>query len=578
MSLEEDTAVQAARDTVVQEYAEGYKVLGAPEAPVSYQHDINRIPRNDVTQEMISNTANDPESWLTFGGGYKQHRYTTCDVITPDNVDDLDLEYELEVGSGSSMEGSPIVVPGDPPVMYQTNGPNHMKAIDVREGDVLWSYTHSVPNDAWLCCDDNTRGAAVYEDKVFMCTLNSGVVALNRYAGEKEWYHSTADYQKGYSATWAPIVYDGTVFTGSAGGEYGVRGFVTALDAETGDEKWKTVTNPEEEWVGDSIENSCGTSWMTATLDEERGVLYCPIGNPGPDLDTTVRPGPNRNTNGTLCFDIETGERLWFHQESPSDIWDYDSAAPRILIRDIEIRDDREPLDDPEQPRDLVVGVGKTGWAYMVDADTGYMYERSDPGVQQLNMFRMIPHMEEGRRLPFIPGVMGGNDWQPPSYNPETGLCYLKMQNDPTEARWQTEEFVQGEQAYWGGDYFADTDAAPDDWNGKTSAIVAINPSTGERVWREWIESDYYLWGGSMTTASGLTFLGTQEGNVVAYDGENGDRLWEFDLGEAPVSSSPMSWYDPETEKQYIAIQIGGSGWLKTGQRDDRLAVFSMAE
>lgn len=463
--------------------------------------------------------------------------------------------------------------------MYQSNGPNHMKAIDAREGEVLWSYTYAVPDDAILCCDDNNRGPAVYGNKVFMATLDSGVVALDRYLGEEEWYASTADHEVGYSATWAPIVHDGTVYTGSAGGEYGVRGFFAAIDADTGEVVWKTNTNPEDEWVGDSIEHSCGTVWMTATFDEERGALYCPTGNPGPDLDTTVRPGPNRNTNGTLALDADTGERLWFHQESPSDIWDYDSAAPRMLIRDMEIRDNREPVDQREENKDVVVGAGKTGWVYTVDADSGYMYERSDLGVQHLNTFRMIPHMEEDRRLPFVPGVMGGNDWQPPSYNPETGLCYFKMQNDPSEARWEHEDWTPGTD-YWGGDYYVESEAreTPEGWNGHTSAVVAINPATGERIWRDWIDSDRYLWGGSMTTATGLTFLGTQDGDFVAYDGESGDRLWEFDLGDAAISSSPMSWYDSETEKQYIAVQVGGSGWLKPGPRDDRLAVFSMAE
>lgn len=575
MSLQEDRAVQAARDTIVKEFDEGYKVLGAPDAPVSHQHDIDRIPQKDVTQAMLSDSI-DPESWLMYGGGYEQHRHTTADVITTDNVEDLELEYVLEVGNGSSMEGCPIIVPGDPPVMYQTNGPNHMKAIDAREGEVLWSYTHSVPDDALLCCDDNTRGAAVYGDTVFMCTLDSGVVALDRYAGEKLWYHSTANYKDGYSATWAPIVHDGRVFTGSAGGEYGVRGFFTAIDAESGEELWNSHTSPEEEWVGESGEESCGTVWMTATLDEERDQLYMPVGNPGPDLDGTVRPGPNRNTCGTLCMDAETGERLWFHQVSSHDVWDYDSSAPRILLRDMEVGDTAEIEGDTT---DLVVGTSKTGMAYILNPDSGYLHERSDPGTQQLNMFRMIPHMDEPRRLPFVPGVMGGNDWQPPSYNPETGLCYFKMQNDPSEARWEHEENIQGK-AYWGGDYYTEPSARtePDGWNGHTSAVVAMDPTTGERVWRDWIDSEQYLWGGSMTTATGLTILGTQNGNVIAYDGETGDRLWEFDFGEAPISGDPMSWYDPETKKQYIAIQIGGSGWIRTGQRDDKLAVFAMEE
>ncbi|MFC7156750.1 pyrroloquinoline quinone-dependent dehydrogenase [Halomarina halobia] len=569
MSIEEDRAVQAAQDTVVRETDNGYRVLGAPEKSVTHQHDIDRIPREDVTQEMLSNSGENAECWLMYGGNYEQHRYTTADVITPENVDDLELEHEMRVGSGSSMEGTPLVIPGDPPVMYQSNGPNHVKAIDPRAGDVLWSYTYAVPSDVVLCCDDNNRGVAVWKDKIFMCTLDSGVVALDRYTGEEVWYTSTADHERGYSATWAPIVHDGTLYTGSAGGEYGVRGFHTALDAETGEQLWFTHTCPEEEWVGESINQAAGTNWMTATLDEERNRLYLPIGNPGPDFDGSVRPGPNRNTCGTLCLDAETGERLWFHQESPHDVWDYDSACPRVFIRDLEIA-------HRNQTKDVVVDAGKTGWAYTVDAETGELIERSEPGVQQLNMFRMIPHIDEGRRGTFMPGGMGGNDWQPPAYSPETRLIYYKMHNNAQEAWWRFEEFEEGKK-YWGGILEDETEAMPDEYNGHIASIVAIDPATGERVWRDWIDSDTYLWGGSMATATGLVFAGTQNGDLIAYDGETGERVWEFDCGDAPLSASPMSWYDPGTEKQYIAIQVGGSGWLRRGKRDDRLLIFSMA-
>jgi alcohol dehydrogenase (cytochrome c) len=571
MATQEDRAVQAAQDTVVRETDEGYRVLGAPEKSVTHQHNIDRIPEVDVTQEMLSNSGDDPESWLMYGGNYEQHRHTTCDIITPENLDDLELEHDMSVGAGSSMEGTPIVVPGDPPIMYQTNGPDHLKAIDPREGEVLWSYTYAVPNDVVLCCDDNKRGAAVYGDTVYITTLDSGVQALDRYTGEEKWYTSTENHEHSYSATWAPIVHDGVLFTGSAGGEYGVRGFFTALDAETGDEVWRVHTSPEEEWVGDHINQSGATVWMNPTVDEERGVLYCPMGNPSPDFDGSVRPGPNRNTCGTLCLDMETGKHLWFHQESSHDIWDYDSPCPRMLIRDLEI-------EHRNTTQDAICSAGKTGWAYTLDPDSGQLIERSEPGVQQLSMFRMIPHIDEGRRMPFMPGGMGGNDWQPPSYSPETGLCYFKMHNNGQEAWWRFEEYEEEGQKYWGGVLEDVIETMPDDYNGHISSISAIDPASGEVVWQDWIDSDTYLWGGSMTTPTGLMFTGTQNGTFIAYDGESGNRLWEFDTGDAAISSSPMSWYDPDAGKQYIAIQVGGSGWLRRGQRDDRLLIFSMEE
>jgi glucose dehydrogenase len=192
----------------------------------------------------------------------------------------------------------------------------------------------------------------------------------------------------------------------------------------------------------------------------------------------------------------------------------------------------------------------------------------------------MVPHVDEDRRVAFVPGAHGGNDWQPPSYNPETGLVYFNQNNAPHEIFWEESQYEAG-QTYWGGGLndWPDVDA-PDSWNGNLSAIVAVDPVSGERVWRDWISSDVtsdYLWGGSITTGSGLTFAGLQTGHLVAYDGETGDRLWEFQLG-APICSSLSSWYDPGEGKQYVAAQVGGSGWLHGGRRGATIAVFGLSE
>lgn len=572
MAIEDDKAIQAASDTIVEETELGYQVFDAPDESVLHQTDVDRIPRFDVTQEMLDESAEDPESWLMFSKNYEAHRYTPCETITKENVDGLELEYEMEVGANSSMEGSPVIVPGDPPVMYQTNGPSHVKAIDAREGEVLWSYTFAAPDDAVLCCDDNNRGVAVWKDKIYLTTLDSGVQALDRYTGEEEWYASTADHTEGYSATWAPIVWKGMLFTGSAGGEFGVRGFHCAYNAETGEELWRINNCPEEEYVGDSIKQSGGTNWMTATLDPERELLYYNVGNPSPDFNGTVRPGPNRNTCSTLCVDPHDGEVQWAHQESAHDIWDYDSAHQRMIIRDLEI-------DHLDLKQDVVYNGGKTSWTYTMDPDTGKLLVRGQPMTQQINMMTMVPHVEEERKKVMLPGLLGGHDWQPPAYSPETGLCYHKTLNTPHEIYWRNEEYKPGEK-FWGGivEVEPDEELIPDEYNGHISAIVAVDPATGKVAWRDWIDSDRYLWGGTMTTATGLLFAGTQNGDMIAYDAENGERLWEFDVSDKAVSGDPVSWYDPGTEKQYVAIQVGGSGFVGRGPRGDRLVVFSLKE
>jgi len=572
MSTEDDKAVKAAAETTVEETELGYQVFNAPDEAVHTQQDTDRIPRFDVTQEMLNEAGQDPEAWLMFGGNYENHRYTTSEVITKDNVDQLELEYEMEVGANSSMEGSPVIVPGDPPVMYQTNGPSHVKAIDPREGEILWAYTYPAPDDAVLCCDDNNRGVAVWKDKIYMTTLDSGVQAFDRYTGEEEWYASTADYHDGYSATWAPIVYEGKLFTGSAGGEYGARGFHCCFDAETGEELWRLNTCPEEEYVGDSIKQSGGTNWMTPTLDTERDLLLFNVGNPSPDFNGTVRPGPNRNTCSTLAVDIETGDIQWAFQESSHDIWDYDSANQRMIIRDLEI-------DHLDWQGDVSYNAGKTSWGYTLDIETGELKVRSESLTQQINFMKMVPHVEDERDYVMLPGLLGGVDWQPPTYCPETGLCYHKALNTPHEAYWREEEHNPPEK-FWGGivDVEPDEELIPDEWNGHISAICAVNPATGQVVWRDWIDSDRYLWGGTMSTATGLVFAGTQNGDMIAYDGDTGDRLWEFDVSDKAIAGDPVTWYDPGTEKQYIAVQVGGSGFVGRGPRGDRLVVFSLQE
>ncbi len=570
MAIEDNEAVKAAAETTVEETELGYQVFNAPDEAVLDQHDTDRIPRFDVTQEDLNQAGADPESWLIFGKNYENHRHTTADVITPENVDQLEVEYDLQVGANSSMEGTPIVVPGDPPVMYQTNGPSHVKAIDARTGDILWAYTYPAPEDAVLCCDDNNRGVAVWKDKIYMTSLDSGVQALDRYTGEEVWYASTADYKEGYSATWAPIVYDGKLFTGSAGGEYGVRGFHCCFDAETGEELWRIHTCPDDEYVGDSIKQSGGANWMTPTLDTERDLLLFNVGNPSPDFNGTVRPGPNRNTCSTLAVDVETGETRWAHQESAHDIWDYDSANQRMIIRDLEI-------DHLDWQGDVSYNAGKTSWGYTLDVETGKLKVRSEPMTQQVNMYKMVPHVDEERDYVMLPGLLGGVDWQPPTYSPETGLCYHKSLNTPHEIYWRDEEYKPGEK-FWGGivDVEPDEELVPDEYNGHISAVVAVDPATGEVVWRDWIDSDRYLWGGTLSTSTGLVFAPTQNGDVIAYDAETGERCWEFDVSDKAIGGDPISWYDPGTGKQYLAVQIGGSGFVGRGPRGDRLVVFSL--
>ncbi|NEU57949.1 PQQ-binding-like beta-propeller repeat protein [Halorussus sp. MSC15.2] len=267
---------------------DGTVVRYLADGPETIRQSDQQIPELNVTQEMLLDSGDDPQSWLMYGGGYRQQRFTSADVITPENVSELSLEYTIKTDEKGKLEGTPIVVPSDPPIMYQTNGPDVVRAVNARSGEVLWVYRFAPDQQGpdekppLTCCGVNNRGAAVLGDTLYMTTLTADVVAINRYTGEQKWLYNSAPTGQGYSATWAPVVYNGSILNGSAGGEYGVQGFIESIDAETGEREWRTSMLPKEQWVGDAWKNGAATNWMTITVDPDTDTLYANVGNPVP--------------------------------------------------------------------------------------------------------------------------------------------------------------------------------------------------------------------------------------------------------------------------------------------------------
>jgi|AntRauTorcE11898_2_1112593.scaffolds.fasta_scaffold01641_4 PQQ-dependent dehydrogenase (methanol/ethanol family) len=565
--LSNDKAVQAVKNTKVQKKDEFFVVDSPLNEPVTETHAADMIPEKNVTQEMLTGSGSNADAWLMYGGGYKQQRHTTADVITPENVGDLSLDWLFQTGTGSGeLEGSPVIVPGDPPVMYQTNGPNHVKALNARNGDVFWSYTYSNPNNIRPCCGLNNRGVAVYQDKVYMTTLDANLVALDRYTGEQQWQYNSAEPSEGYANTEAPVVYNDMVIMGSGGGEFGVRGYVDAVDPESGEQMWRRWTVPEDQWIGESWQNGCSTVWMTPSIDTDSDTIYAPTGNPGPDVWAGVRPGLNPYSNGTLALDANSGEPQWHYNESPHDWWDYDSPSPPVLF-DAEVNGEE---------RRLTMSAGKVGWVFTMDAGNGQLVERSEPFAQMLNTFDLPP--AELEDSPWImPSADGGSEWNPASYDPNSQTVFVKAMNYPSKFQWDREEYETG-RLYLGGGFtiapeMDDVEYPPEEeWNRNLGVITALDPISGEVKWQDWY--DEFTMGGSMTTATGLVFAGNGSGEFIAYDVESGERLWQFNLG-ASINASPVSWYDPGTEKQYVAIQAGGGG-LRSHKTGDAVAVFSM--
>ncbi|WP_435180267.1 pyrroloquinoline quinone-dependent dehydrogenase [Halorussus sp. AFM4] len=550
---------------------EGKRIRYNADGPRTEQYDLQQIPRLNVTQEMLLNSGDDPETWLMYGGGYRQQRFTTADAITPENVGRLSLEYLIEVPKEQrgKLEGTPIVVPSDPPIMYQTNAPDVLRAINARSGEILWTYQFAPEEQEkppLLCCGSNNRGVAILGDTLYMTTLTADLVAVDRYTGEQQWVYNSAPTGQGYTATWAPVVYKGSVLNGSAGGEYGVQGFIESVNAETGEREWRKSMLPPEQWIGDAWKNGAATNWMTVTVDPDTDTLYANVGNPGPDVNGIVRPGPNPYSDAVVALDANSGDVNWYFQEVQHDWWDWDASAPPVVF---------ETEVDGEE-RKVVSHPGKTGWNYLLDAQNGKLYERSREFCEHLNMWYLPQDNLED--TPWImPSADGGSEWNPTSYSRETGNIHVKAMNYPSKFQWDPVDGWEYPSTYLGGNFtvypaMEDPGPPPEQWSQNLAIFSAVNPETGEVVWQE--EWEHFSLGGSMSTATGLTFVGNGAGEFIAYDSASGERLWQYQF-DASVNASPMSWYDPAVGKQYVAVQAGGGG-LRSHKDGNEIGVFSL--
>lgn len=535
---------------------------------------IDVIPRREITQEDLYKTDSDPESWLMYGGNYEGHHRSTARQITPENVADLEVAWEIDpvpnAPEKAGFQGSPLVVPGDPPVIYQTNGLEQTRAINGRTGDVLWFHEYHPRSAVGVDSPPANRGVGVLGNMVFKSTLDFGILALDRYTADEKWYYNGAYEYRGETADGSPqlgmheelrafarsrgngsnyplIPLKGTMIMGSFGGEWGVRGWADGVSTD-GEREWRTGMVPPEKWVGKSWKHGGSTVWQAPAIDRETGIAVLPTGNPGPWFGT-VRPGWNPYTSGKVAVDIETGEVVWNYQEVPHDWWDYDSPSPAIIYTD--------EVEDEE--RRLVSWAGKTGWVFTVDIMTGKLVDRSDQYVEHWNTFT-VPAKSRREAIWLTPNLIGGTDPQPPAYDPERDTMVLKGVNQPMKMFWEYEQYELGER-YTGVENIGASEAQRQQipqWEYPVGNITALDPKTGELRWQDWF--DETPWGGLLTTASGLTFagVGDEAGSVIAYDTASGERLW-VDNWEGGVDGNPVSWLDAETETQYVLVQ-GGRG------------------
>ena len=526
-----------------------------------------------VPYDRIVNATEEPENWLTYNGDYMSQRYSRLDQITPDNVTNLELKWILQNQVFGAWQSNPIIADG---VMYVTERPNSVMAVDASTGRVFWKFRHTPSENARVCCGANNRGVAVLDDRVFMGTLDARLIALDRINGQPLWNAEVADVNLAYSVTMAPLVVKDKIIVGVGGGEYGIRGYVAAFDAETGEQAWKTYTIPgpgelgHDSWEGDDWEHGGASVWITGSFDPELNLTYWGVGNPGPDWNAGQRPGDNLFSDSVIALDADTGELEWYFQFTPNDGYDYDSVQVPVLA-DIVWRG---------EPKKVMMWANRNGYFYVLDRVTGLFLEGKpfvtvnwSSGLDENG--RPIPTPQpEG--MPTYPGNQGGTNWYPPSYSPRTGLFYFSAwENYATIYRAEESEYVPG-QAFLGGGFsvLAPSPDAPTIGIGRTNPInnwtdevgyaslKAMDPQTGEAVWsyNQYDVSD----SGMLTTATDLLFTGGREGYFHAIDARSGDLIWNVNLG-GQIVMAPVTYMVDGI--QYVSV-ISGNGLSTFALRD----------
>jgi alcohol dehydrogenase (cytochrome c) len=570
-------------------------------APAFSADDLSALPRED---------------WITNGGHLANQRYSPLDQIDTDNVAELKGEWLTHLnGSGTaakySAEAQPIVYEG---VIYIPTGEDDVFAVSVDSGEILWEYQGNLDHTiSTVCCGWLSRGVALGDGMVFLGKLDGSLVALDQKTGKEGWKTQVGRWQDGYTITSAPLYYDGMVITGVSGGEFGIRGRVTAYDAETGAERWRFYTIPgpgevgHDTWPADNDAWTHGGApvWQTPSVDPELGLIYFSTGNASPDLDGSQRAGDNLFNTAIVAIDAKTGGYRWHYQFVHHDIWDYDAPSPTILF-DVEI--------DGEK-RHAIAEAAKTGWLYLLDRETGKPLfpipeqpvpqdkrQKTSPTQPIPSYEATIPHRptpaqvdeveqlvrkqaKDREPLPVVaaktiytpfwndevvviaPGPQGGTNWQPASYNPATEMIYVCGQESASGYTAHTERPAKqtgvrpaeiGSVFTFGG------------FGTNPGVLAAIDTTTAKIVWKKrWPESCY---SGTITTAGGLVFVGRNNGELQAYDARAGKLLWSFQTGAGANTTATVFEHDGD---EMVVFYAGGNALAGT-KHGDNLWLFSL--
>ncbi len=533
------------------------------------------VPRTvAVGQAQLNAADGDGRNFLHSNMSYAQTRYYPATQINTGNVASLRPAFTFQTEVLESMETAPIVVDG---VMYLTTSYNHVYAIDAATGREFWHYKHKQGPVTTFCCGPNNRGVAIMGERLFMGTLDAKLVSLDAKTGKVLWSTQIADPEEGYSETMAPVAVNGKVLIGTNGGEYGIRGFVKAFDANDGKLLWTFHTIPERGHEGVWAVNDAtgrnmlrdiaaekvqlakdasfyktlgGGVWMAPAVDLDSNTAFFVVGNPSPDLYGRERPGDNLYTNSMVAVDLNTGAYKWHSQYIAHDVWDLDAVSPVILT---------EAKGQDGKMRKVAIHGGKTGHIYVHDRATGELIRFSEAMVPQENMW-VLPTAQGARMLP---GANGGVEWSPMAVNPELRLAYAANLHQPMTYHVEESRYPGGK--LWLGGAFK-TIPSEKQWG----RLAAVNLDTGKMAWK--VDTEQPLIGGVLATAGNLVFNGEGNGYFRAFDARNGKQLWQYQAG-AGVNAPAVSYM--VGDKQYIAVAAGGNTQLDF-KRGNSVVVFAL--
>ena len=555
-----------------------------PRSPDPGTPDHIRAATHSVDDAAIIENARESRNWPSYGLDYAETRFSRLRQIDTSNVKRLGLVWAYDLASTRGVEATPLVVDG---IMYVTASWSIVHAIDARTGKRLWTYDPKVPREAGYrgCCDVVNRGVALYRGKVYVGAYDGRLIALDAATGDVVWEKDTiADHSFSYTITGAPRVVKGNVIIGNGGAEYGVRGYVTAYDAETGEQKWRWFTvpgDPGKPFEDESMAMAArtwdpagrwweagggGTVWDTMAFDPELDLLYIGTGNGSPWSHAKRSPagGDNLFLSSIVALDPDTGKYVWHYQETPGDNWDYTATQPMVLA---DLRIDGKL-------RKVILHAPKNGFFFVIDRTDGKLI--SAKNFVDVNW--ATGYDENGRPIEIaaaratdaardsIPGPFGAHNWHPMSYSPLTGLVYLPAQNIPLslmdDKEWSFNANLAGRPHSglgWNTAMFINAEPPKSQPFGR---LIAWDPVAQKEVWRQEHVSPWN--GGTLVTAGNLVFQGTADGRLVAYDAANGAKLWETATGTGVVAA-PMS-YEIDG-KQYVSVAVGWGGVYGLAQR-----------